>query len=56
LKPSKKHIKGYSPEAMALICGIPAETIREVAREFATTKSAHDFVGYGREPTRAWNR
>ena len=36
----KENIKGYSPEAMAPICGIPAETLREVAREFATTKSA----------------
>ena len=36
----KENIKGYSPEAMAPIWGIPAEILREVAREFATTKSA----------------
>ncbi len=31
----KENVKGYSPEAMAPICGIPAQTLREVAREFA---------------------
>ena len=31
----KENVKGYSPEAMAPICGIPAETLREVAREYA---------------------
>jgi formate dehydrogenase major subunit len=36
----KENVKGYSPEAMAPICGIPAETLREVAREFATSKGA----------------
>jgi len=30
---------GYSPEAMTDICGIPAQTIREVARVYATSKS-----------------
>ena len=35
-----KKYPSNSPEAMAPICGIPAETLREVAREFATTKSA----------------
>ncbi|MFW5969248.1 MAG: formate dehydrogenase subunit alpha [Halofilum sp. (in: g-proteobacteria)] len=29
----------YSPEAMEPVCGIPATTIREVARIYATTKS-----------------
>ena len=43
----KENIKGYSPEAMAPICGIPAETLREVAREFATTKSAMILWGMG---------
>ncbi|MGH8757802.1 MAG: molybdopterin-dependent oxidoreductase, partial [Burkholderiales bacterium] len=28
----KKNIEGYSPEAMAPICGVPAATIKEVAR------------------------
>ncbi len=31
----KDNVKGYSPEAMAPICGIDARTLREVAREFA---------------------
>ena len=31
----KENVKGYSPEAMAPICGIPAQTLREVAREYA---------------------
>ena len=31
----KENVKGYSPEAMAPICGIPAKTLREVAREYA---------------------
>jgi len=36
----KENIKGYSPEAMAPICGIPAETLREVAWALASTNSA----------------
>ena len=36
----KQNIQGYSPEAMAPICGIPAAKLREVAREFATSKAA----------------
>mgnify|MGYP003336884331 FL=1 len=43
----KENVKGYSPEAMAPICGIPATTLREVAREFATTKSAMILWGMG---------
>ena len=31
----KDNVQGYSPEAMAPICGIPAATLREVAREYA---------------------
>ncbi|TAL72055.1 MAG: formate dehydrogenase subunit alpha, partial [Burkholderiaceae bacterium] len=36
----KENVKGYSPEAMAPICGIPAATLREVAREFARPSGA----------------
>jgi formate dehydrogenase major subunit len=43
----KENVKGYSAEAMEPICGIPAEKIREVAREFATTKSAMILWGMG---------
>ncbi|WP_341907080.1 formate dehydrogenase subunit alpha [Polaromonas sp. YR568] len=43
----KENVKGYSPEAMAPICGIPAETLREVARAFATAKGAMILWGMG---------
>ncbi|NUZ06858.1 molybdopterin-dependent oxidoreductase [Piscinibacter koreensis] len=36
-----------SPEAMAPICGIDAETLREVARAFATAKGAMILWGMG---------
>jgi len=31
----RENVLAYSPEAMAPICGIPAQTLREVAREYA---------------------
>jgi anaerobic selenocysteine-containing dehydrogenase len=37
----------YSPEAAADITGIPAGTIRQIAREFATTKPAIAWRGRG---------
>ena len=43
----RDNVRGYSPEAMAPICGIPAETLREVARAFATAKSAMILWGMG---------
>ncbi|MFT6591838.1 MAG: formate dehydrogenase major subunit, partial [Rhodoferax sp.] len=43
----KENVKGYSPEAMAPICGIPAHTLREVAREFAKAKSTMVLWGMG---------
>ncbi len=43
----KENVKGYSPEAMAPICGIPAQTLREVARAFAKAKSAMILWGMG---------
>jgi len=43
----KKNIQAYPPEKMAPICGIPAELIREVARAFATAKSAMILWGMG---------
>ena len=43
----RENVKAYSPEAMAPICGIPAETLREVAREFAKAKGAMILWGMG---------
>ncbi len=43
----KENVKGYSPEAMAPICGIPAQTLREVAREFARARGAMILWGMG---------
>jgi formate dehydrogenase major subunit len=43
----KENVRGYSPEAMAPICGIPAATLREVARAFAKAKSAMVLWGMG---------
>ena len=40
-------VQAFSPEAMAPVCGIAAETIREVARAYATAKSAMIFWGMG---------
>ncbi|HSN46231.1 MAG TPA: formate dehydrogenase subunit alpha, partial [Casimicrobiaceae bacterium] len=42
-----ENVKGYSPEAMAPICGIPAPTLREVARAFAKAKGAMILWGMG---------
>lgn len=43
----RENVKDYSPEAMAPICGIPAQTLREVARAFATAKGAMILWGMG---------
>ena len=43
----KKNVEGYSPEAMGPVCGIPAQTIREVARLFATSKGSMILWGMG---------
>ena len=43
----KENVKGYSPEAMAPICGVPAQTLREVARAFAKAKAAMVLWGMG---------
>jgi formate dehydrogenase major subunit len=43
----KENVRGYSPEAMAPICGIAAQTLREVARAYATAKSAMILWGMG---------
>lgn len=43
----KAHLADYPPEAMAPICGIPADTLREVARAFARAERAMVFWGMG---------
>jgi formate dehydrogenase major subunit len=42
-----EHIKDFTPEEMAPICGIPAETLRTVARAYARARSAIIFWGMG---------
>jgi len=42
-----KNVKAFSPERMAPVCGIPAETIREVARAYATSKGSMILWGMG---------
>jgi formate dehydrogenase major subunit len=43
----EKNVEGYSPEAMAPICGIDAETLRYVARLYATSKASMILWGMG---------
>ncbi|WP_428511751.1 formate dehydrogenase subunit alpha [Roseovarius sp.] len=43
----KAHLAQFPPEKMEELCGIPAETLREVAREFATAQSGMIFWGMG---------
>ncbi|MBL8523074.1 MAG: formate dehydrogenase subunit alpha [Betaproteobacteria bacterium] len=43
----KENAKEFSPEKMAPLCGIPAETLREVARTFATSKGSMILWGMG---------
>jgi formate dehydrogenase major subunit len=43
----KARIVDFSPENMAPVCGVDAETLREVARLYATAKSSIIFWGMG---------
>ncbi|MGH6991295.1 MAG: molybdopterin oxidoreductase family protein, partial [Stellaceae bacterium] len=43
----KAKIKDFTPEKMAPICGIPAETLREVARLYARSRASIIFWGMG---------
>jgi formate dehydrogenase major subunit len=43
----RANVAGYSPEAMAPICGIDAETIRYVARLYATSRASMILWGMG---------
>jgi formate dehydrogenase major subunit len=42
-----EHIRDYPPEKMAEICGIDAQTLREVARDYARAKASIIFWGMG---------
>src|SRR5687768_2217158 len=42
-----ENVKKFSPEAMAPICGIDAQTLREVARLYATSKGSMILWGMG---------
>jgi formate dehydrogenase major subunit len=43
----KDKVKDFSPEAMAPVCGIDAETLRGVARTYATAERSMIFWGMG---------
>jgi formate dehydrogenase major subunit len=45
--PFAEHIKDFTPQEMAPICGIPADTLREVARTYARAECAIIFWGMG---------
>src|ERR1700678_1278832 len=42
-----KNVAAYSPDLMSPMCGIPAETIREVARLYATSRGSMILWGMG---------
>ena len=42
-----ERIKEFPPEKMEAICGIPAETLKEVARVYARSQSSIIFWGMG---------
>ncbi len=43
----KTHLAAFAPEVMADACGIPAETLRAVARDFARGRAGMIFWGMG---------
>ncbi len=43
----RTNVAGYSPEAMAAVCGVPAATIREVARLYARSRASMILWGMG---------
>ncbi len=43
----RERIKDFPPEKMEAVCGIPAATIREVARLYATARTSLIFWGMG---------
>ena len=43
----RRHLEAYAPEAMAPLCGIDADTLRAIARKYATADAAIIFWGMG---------
>ncbi|WP_421858240.1 formate dehydrogenase subunit alpha [Oricola sp.] len=43
----KEKVKDFTPEAMADVCGVPAEMLRDVARTYATSERSIIFWGMG---------
>ncbi|WP_163829600.1 molybdopterin-dependent oxidoreductase, partial [Proteus mirabilis] len=43
----KESIQAFPPETMAAVCGIPAETLKEVARAYARSRASIIFWGMG---------
>ncbi len=43
----KTHLQSFTPESMAPICGIDADTIRNIARIYASSKGSMIFWGMG---------
>jgi formate dehydrogenase major subunit len=43
----RKNLKAFSPELMEPVCGIPAATLKEVARLYATSKASMILWGMG---------
>ena len=43
----REHLKDYSPEKMAPVCGIPAEKIHQIAKIYAGSKASIIFWGMG---------
>ena len=52
----KENIKEFTPEEMEPICGIPADTLREVARAYARAEIGDHLLGHGRVAAYARHR
>ena len=52
----KDKVAEFAPEKMAEICGIPAETIKEVARLYARSENVDHLLGHGRVAAHARHR
>ena len=43
----REHLVAFSPEAMAPVCGVPPDTLREIARIYGRAETAMIFWGMG---------